>query len=186
MKTPVSDTSVQEYVTKISAGIPTGDVFPCRMSDCEFTAAQREIIKQARADLKAAKKNGNGLTATPIQTKQPAKSIPPTPKGAVFLETKTTTAKPSTVPEAKPHKGLTKLRKMLYLQSGRCFFCGELLKEDDASIEHLNPKSRGGPSTEDNEVVCHKSLNQTLGDMDLKSKFSFVLKSAGNFKCPKI
>src|SRR5512133_2543239 len=102
MKTPVSDTSVQEYVAKISAGIPTGDVFPCRMSDCEFTAAQREIIKQARADLKAAKKNGNGLTATPIQTKQPAKSIPPTSKGTVFPETKTTSAKPLAVPEAKP------------------------------------------------------------------------------------
>ena len=78
------------------------------------------------------------------------------------------------------------MRRLLYLQSGRCFFCGELLKEENASIEHLNPKSRGGASSEDNEVVCHKSLNQTLGDMDLKSKFAFVLKSAGCFKCPQL
>lgn len=82
-------------------------------------------------------------------------------------------------------KPLTKLRKLLYLQSGRCFFCGEPLAEKDANIEHLHPKSRGGTSTEDNEVICHASLNETFGDMDLKRKFEFVLKSAGTFKCPK-
>ena len=73
---------------------------------------------------------------------------------------------------------------MLYLQSNRCFFCGEPLKEEDASIEHLNPKSRGGTSSEDNEVVCHASLNETFGAMDLKRKFAFVLQSNGSFKCP--
>jgi hypothetical protein len=46
----------------------------------------------------------------------------------------------------------------------------------DASIEDLNPKSREGTSTEDNEIVCHKSLNQVFGAMDLKAKFSFVLR----------
>lgn len=78
----------------------------------------------------------------------------------------------------------TKLSKMLYLQSGRCFFCGEPLRESDASIEHLNPTSRGGTRTEDNEVVCHASLNATFGSMDLKRKFEFALKAAGKFKCP--
>src|SRR5712675_1317430 len=39
-------------------------------------------------------------------------------------------------------KSLTKLNKMLYLQHGRCFFCGEELPEKDASIEHLNPKAK--------------------------------------------
>src|SRR5262249_40271495 len=93
-----------------------------------------------------------------------------------------TAASPPTNPK---RKALSKLRKMLYLQSDRCFFCGEPLKEEDASIEHLNPKSRGGASSEDNEVVCHGSLNETFGSMDLKSKFAFVLKSSGSFKCPK-
>ena len=74
---------------------------------------------------------------------------------------------------------------MLYLQHGRCFFCGEELHESDASIEHLNPKAKGGTSTEDNEVICHASLNQTFGSMDLKKKFDFVLRQAGAFKCPK-
>jgi 5-methylcytosine-specific restriction endonuclease McrA len=84
---------------------------------------------------------------------------------------------------AKP-KALSKLQRILYLQSGRCFFCGQPLSEKDASIEHLNPKSKGGASTEDNEVVCHSTLNATFGSMELKRKFEFVLKSAGSFKCP--
>ena len=84
-------------------------------------------------------------------------------------------------PKPKP---LSKLKKMLYLQSGRCFFCGEPLKEDQASIEHLNPTSRGGTRTEDNEVVCHATLNETFGSMDLKRKFEFTLRAAGKFKCP--
>jgi hypothetical protein len=62
-------------------------------------------------------------------------------------------------------------------------FCGQPLKEQDSSIEHLNPKSRGGCSTEDNEVVCHKTMNQAFGDMDLKRKFEFVLKVKGAFRC---
>lgn len=80
---------------------------------------------------------------------------------------------------------LSKLARLLYLQSGRCFFCGEPLLQADASIEHLHPTSRGGSRSEDNEVVCHKTLNQIFGDMDLKSKFAFVLRSAGSIKCPE-
>jgi hypothetical protein len=84
---------------------------------------------------------------------------------------------------AKPASN-TKLGRMLYLQSGRCFFCKKELKETDASIEHLHPTSKGGKRTDDNEVVCCKALNQTFGNMELKRKFEFVLQSAGNFKCP--
>ena len=73
---------------------------------------------------------------------------------------------------------------MLYLQGGSCFFCGKPLSEADASVEHLNPKSRGGTNSEDNEVVCHKSLNQVFGSMELKRKFEFVLKTRGAFRCP--
>jgi hypothetical protein len=60
------------------------------------------------------------------------------------------------------------------------------LKEEDANIEHLNPKSLGGTSTEDNEVVCHKTLNHAFGNMGLKRKFEFVLKAKGVFRCPGI
>ena len=82
-------------------------------------------------------------------------------------------------------KGLTKLEKYLYLQHGKCFYCREDLALEDASIEHLNPTSKGGTKTENNEVACCATVNHTFGDMDLKRKFEFILKSSTNFKCPK-
>ncbi len=82
-------------------------------------------------------------------------------------------------------KSRSKLEKILYLQAGRCFFCGEPLEGADANIEHLNPRSKGGTNKEDNLVVCHKSLNTIFADMDLKRKFEFILKAAGSFKCPE-
>jgi 5-methylcytosine-specific restriction endonuclease McrA len=86
---------------------------------------------------------------------------------------------------SKTPKSSTKLKKLLYLQAGRCFFCGQSLSLENASIEHLNPKSKGGTNKEDNLVVCHRSLNSIFGNMDLKRKFEFTLKTAGSLKCPE-
>ncbi len=165
MKTPVADAAVDEYVARILAGGPLGKVFPGKLSECDFTLTQREKIRKARAEKRALQKNGRP-TVIPVQPPVNSKSSP--------------------LPEPKAPKALTKLRKMLYLQGGNCFFCGLPLKEEDANIEHLNPKSLGGTSTEDNEVVCHKTLNHAFGNMDLKRKFEFVLKAKGVFRCPGI
>lgn len=92
-----------------------------------------------------------------------------------------------TKPASKPasnSKPLTKLQKMLFIQGYRCFFCGDLLPESEASIEHLNPISKGGTKTEDNEVVCHVTLNQTFGNISLREKFEVVLRHQGKFRCP--
>ena len=91
---------------------------------------------------------------------------------------------PVQAPAPRP-RSLTKLERILYLQQSKCFFCGEKLALADANIEHLHPLSKGGTRTEDNEVVCHKSLNDTFGNLPLKRKFEFVLRSAGAFLCPK-
>lgn len=167
MKLPVSDSAVTQYVERLRAGGPLGTLLPAPLSECDFTDAQRAMIRQARADKKALLKKSK---------LQPSKAGEP--QLHILPPVQVTDAKR---PQARP---LTKLRKMLYLQSGRCFFCGEPLSEDDATIEHLNPRSRGGCNSEDNVVVCHSSLNQTFGAMDLKRKFEFVLKSAGAFSCP--
>jgi len=95
-----------------------------------------------------------------------------------------TPAKPVKVPSEKV-MGLRKLEKLLYLQSGRCFFCNEPLSLKDASIEHLQPQSQEGKNSDDNVAACCVALNQIFGNMDLKRKFEFVLKSAGKFKCPR-
>ena len=162
MKTPVTDAAVDGFVARILAGGPLGQLLPGKLSKCDFTPAQREKIRKARAEKRASLKSAKLSTASPEV--QPVVTLP--------------VQKPSTP------KALTKLRKMLYLQNGNCFFCGAHLKEEDASIEHLHPKSRGGASSEDNEVVCHKTLNHAFGDMDLKRKFEFVLKTKGAFRCP--
>jgi hypothetical protein len=170
MKTSVTDEAVAKYADRVRAGESTKEIFPARMSDCNFTESQRLAIRQARADRKAAQKKA---IARPISVIEP-KKLPKAPALPTEI-----------VPKLPAPKALSKLRKMLYLQSDRCFFCEEPLKEIDASMERLNPKSRGGTSSEDNLVVCHKSLNETFGAMDLKRKFAFVLKSTGSFKCPK-
>jgi hypothetical protein len=81
-------------------------------------------------------------------------------------------------------KGLSKLEKYLYLQHGKCFFCGANLTRGSATIEHLNPISKGGKRTEDNEVASCASVNHAFGDMDLKRKFEFVLRASNSFRCP--
>ena len=162
MKIAVTDESVNEYVKRIRAGGPLGKVFAAKVSECDFTPVQREKIRKARADKRAAEKSSSVVIAPD------------------------TNANSGRAPQSKPNtpKGLTKLKKILYLQGGNCFFCGNPLPEAEASIEHLNPKSRGGTVTEDNEVVCHKTLNEVFGSMDLKRKFEFVIKTTGAFRCP--
>jgi len=170
MKEPVSDDSVQEYVNRLRNGTPLGKLFPAKMSDCAFTDSQRELIRVARSERKARQKEMQahvlppGSETSPVVKEASAIDLPP-------QGTKT--------------RPLTKLRRMLYLQSGRCFFCGQPLSEAEASVEHLVPRSHGGPSSVENEVVCHSSLNETFGDMGVKQKMEFVLRSAGAFVCPK-
>src|SRR5215510_2370801 len=103
MKPPVSDAAVDEYVTRIRAGGPLGKLFPGKLSECDFTPTQREKIRKARAEKRASQKNDTSAVI-PIQP-QPNSKLP-------------------TLVEQKTSKALTKLRKILYLQGGNCFFCG--------------------------------------------------------------
>jgi hypothetical protein len=171
MKFQVTDAQVAEYTARLRTRSALGKVFPGPMSDCEFTAAQREEIRVARGERKAAQKNGKAVELSETHTTKESVCASPAANSPVKGVSKT--------------RALSKLEKMLYLQSDRCFFCGEVLEAEEASIEHLNPKCCGGTSDEDNEVVCHKSLNDAFGSMGLKAKFAFVLRSAGAFKCPK-
>ena len=166
MKKPVNDALVAEYTKRLRAGGPIGEVSPYPLSECDFTEAQRFLIKDARKARKQLQKKSKPQPANPQQ-------LPPKAVTAVQFP-------------APKSPSLTKLERMLYLQQGKCFFCGEKLALADASIEHLHPLSLGGKRAEDNEVVCHKSLNHTFGNLPLKRKFEFVLKAAGSFSCPRM
>ena len=56
---------------------------------------------------------------------------------------------------------------------GRCFYCGQPIPEDVASIEHLVPRSAGGGRV-DNLVVCCRSINAFFGDAPLPLKLSAI------------
>jgi hypothetical protein len=184
MKVPVDDVYVAEYTKRLRAGGPVGAVLPYPLSECDFNEAQKFLIKEAR---KARKQLGKKSTTQPVAPPpspkpvvlKPVTSPKPSPKPVAQKP-----ATPATRPAPKP-KSLNKLEKMLYLQGSKCFFCGEKLALADANIEHLLPLSKGGKREADNEVVCHKKLNETFGNMPLKQKFEFVLKSAGSIRCPK-
>ena len=170
MKKTVNDALVKEYAKRLRTGVALGEVFPYPLLECEFTESQKLLIQQA-SDVRA--KLGQKTKPQPTTLPQPKKS--------------NVASKPSEPIRSPAPKSsvLSKLEKLLYLQQNQCFFCGEKLALAEANIEHLHPLSKGGTRTEDNEVVCHKSLNETFGNLALKRKFEFVLKSAGSFQCPK-
>jgi hypothetical protein len=162
------------------------------MSECVFTPEQREIIRAARREKeawvkslkKAAKSPGGNAPATePLHPDRPKNA--PAKQPLQPAVPKNAPAKQPRQPNPPKISGLNKLEKMLYLQQGKCFFCGEPLKASEASIEHLQPISQGGQRVESNEVVCHRSVNEAFGPMDLKRKIEFILRSSGIFRCPK-
>jgi 5-methylcytosine-specific restriction endonuclease McrA len=165
MSFSVTDEAVREFAHRLRSGAKTGTLFPGKMSDCDFTPAQREIIGEARLARKA------HLKALKAEEAQPA------------VESKNLDKQPQQ--NKTKASGLTKLEKMLYLQGGKCFFCGQPLPAAEASIDHLMPLSQGGQRVESNEVVCHKTLNDAFGAMDLKRKVEFILNSQGRIKCPQ-
>jgi len=85
----------------------------------------------------------------------------------------------------RPKRPVSKLERILFLQSGKCFFCRENLPVAIASIEHLSPKSKGGNNSDANIVACCQTLNQMFGDMPLREKFRFVLDQEGKLTCPR-
>lgn len=110
-------------------------------------------------------------------TKSPArvKTVPAAPIAAK--------QPPITSTPTAPKSG-TKLDRLLFQQSNKCFFCGRHLDRTEASIEHLQPKADGGNNADGNVVACCGALNRTFGDISLKRKMEIILKKAGNFKCP--
>lgn len=47
--------------------------------------------------------------------------------------------------------------------NGTCQYSGKKLQKEEANIDHPMPKSRGGPNTWENMVLCHKDINSKKG-----------------------
>ena len=74
---------------------------------------------------------------------------------------------------AMSRRWLNCVRRLLGVQGGKCFYCGQPISEAEASIDHLVPKSAGGGRI-DNLVVCCRSINAFFGDAPLPLKLSVV------------
>jgi len=82
--------------------------------------------------------------------------------------------KPETTKEKPPsYRGLKqKRRDALAERDGHdCWFCGKALG-DDRTIEHLVPKSKGGPDKLANYALAHEACNRAAADMPLVEKIA--------------
>lgn len=51
-----------------------------------------------------------------------------------------------------------------------CFYCGRSVPEDEATIEHLVPLSKGGPNHISNFALAHARCNQDAGNLSVVEK----------------
>ena len=57
-------------------------------------------------------------------------------------------------------------KRILEKTDGKCFYCEKDLQISEMTIDHLIPKSKGGPSTIDNFVPSCDKCNKLKGDLD--------------------
>lgn len=60
---------------------------------------------------------------------------------------------------------IRKLATLLESQDCRCFYCGEGCALEEATLDHIVPKSRGGSKKNSNLVVAHYTCNTILADL---------------------
>lgn len=60
---------------------------------------------------------------------------------------------------------VNELRKQLERQHRLCFYTGQLLTPDNATVDHVVPLARGGSSRIENCVWCLATVNAAKGSM---------------------
>jgi len=62
-------------------------------------------------------------------------------------------------------KNRQRIRKSLLNRDGLgCWLCGKIMPENDQTIEHLEPRSKGGTNFLGNLVLTHRLCNEKMGD----------------------
>lgn len=91
------------------------------------------------------------------------------------MATQVPRAEPPTDPRGRSDEHITKnekLRRKLRERDGdQCWFCGRVLG-GDCTLEHLMPKSKGGPNAADNYALAHKACNHAAADLPLVQKIA--------------
>ena len=77
-------------------------------------------------------------------------------------------------------KKLTGVRKALFKRDGnQCFYCGEGMRRDQMTIEHLLSLSHGGSNRIENLVLSHSICNANAGSLSLLQKIELREKMRG-------
>ena len=64
-----------------------------------------------------------------------------------------------------PHRTQVLSRKNIYIRDGyACQYCGQVFPARDLTLDHVIPKSRGGPSRWENLVAACNGCNHRKGD----------------------
>ena len=84
-----------------------------------------------------------------------------TPRGAVRVPTVIVAANYAKVPICRPRFGA---RGIWERDGGVCQYTGRILKPGEGNIDHIVPRSRGGPSSWENCVLTHREVNEKKAD----------------------
>ena len=82
--------------------------------------------------------------------------------------------------EKKAGRGVSprKLMEKFKTQQYRCFFTGIELQREDASIDHVQPISKGGKHEESNLELVHSAINRMKGSMTADEFIAWCVKVA--------
>ena len=81
---------------------------------------------------------------------------------------------------------MANVAKLLTIQGGKCFYCGEKIPIDDATIDHVIPKALGGDNAEANTVACCHAINHAFGHATPKEKLTALINSGGRIDCKSL
>ena len=61
------------------------------------------------------------------------------------------------------------VKRYVYIRDrGKCYFCGEFVKFNELSLDHIFPRSLGGPNIRENLRVSHQKCNEKRAN-DIKN-----------------
>jgi 5-methylcytosine-specific restriction endonuclease McrA len=84
-----------------------------------------------------------------------------TPRGPVRVPTVIVAANYAKVPVCRPRLGA---RGIWERDGGVCQYTGRKLAPHEGNIDHIVPRSRGGPTSWENCVLSHREVNSKKGD----------------------
>lgn len=84
-----------------------------------------------------------------------------TPRGVVRVPTVIIASNYAKVPLCRPRFGA---RGIWERDGGVCQYTGRKLTRNEGNIDHVVPRSRGGPSTWENCVLSHREVNERKAD----------------------